>query len=121
MVNPLRSCGTGDELSVSRRQPSVTTPKHLVTVDRALPYRTIFRPALRSYEETRDQALGHPPMMRDERQIDIDQRVGLREPFPGGGDGAKAVDDPFVLPQQIRMRFQVLLLRDFAAAGPKLH
>src|SRR6266508_882708 len=65
-------------------------PKHPVAVHSAAPHRTVFRPALRSYEQAFDQALCHPPVVSDERQIDVDQRVGFREPLPGRSNAAKA-------------------------------
>ena len=95
-------------------------PKDPVAADSAAPHRTVFRPALRSYEQTFDQALCHPPVVRDERQINVDQRVGFGEPLPGRINTAKAVNDPLVLAQQVRMRLQVLLVRNFAATSPIL-
>jgi hypothetical protein len=58
--------------------------------------------------------------MRDEGQIDVDQRVGFCEPLPGRSNTAKAVNDPLVLAQQVRMRLQVLFVRNFTATGPEL-
>jgi hypothetical protein len=42
--------------------------------------------------------------MDPKRQIDVDQRVGGREPLPGGSHGAEAIDDPFVATQDIGVR-----------------
>ena len=95
-------------------------PNHLVAVHRAAPHRTVFRPALRCCEQAFDQALCHPPVVRGERQIDVDQRVGFREPLPGRSNTAKAVDDPLVLAQQVRMRLQVLFVRNSRRRRPEL-
>jgi hypothetical protein len=57
-------------------------------------------------------------MMRDERQINIDEGVSPRESLPGRRNTAVAVDDPFVLTQQLCVGFQVFFVRSFAAASP---
>src|SRR3954451_22343751 len=67
-----------------------------------------------------DQALCYPPMMRDERQIDVGERVGSGEPLPGRSNIAKALDEPLVLAQQVRMRFHVVFVRNLSATGPEL-
>src|SRR4029077_11577523 len=95
-------------------------PNYLVAVHRAAPHRTVFRPALRCCEQAFDQALCHPPVVRGERQINVDQRVSFSEPLPGRSNTAEAVNDPLVLAQQVRMRLQVLFVRNSAAAGPDM-
>jgi len=59
--------------------------------------------------------------MSEERQINVNQRIGDRKPFPGSRHVAEAVDDPFVTPQEIGVRLQEFVMRDFRAAGPELH
>jgi hypothetical protein len=103
VMNPHRSRRIGDKLPVSGRHSAMAKPNDLVAVHSTCPHWTVFRPALRSCEQTLDQVLCHPAVVRDERQIDVDQRVGFGEPLPGRSDAAKAVNDPLVLAQQVRM------------------
>ena len=104
MVNLLRSRAVSDEPPASGCQPTMAKPGHLVAVHGAAPYRTAFRPTLRNYERAFDQALGYPPVMRQERKTDVDQRVCGCETLPGRGSTAVAVNYPLVLPEQVRMR-----------------
>jgi hypothetical protein len=57
--------------------------------------------------------------MGRERQIDVDQRIGGGEPLPGRRN-AKSVNDPFVTAQQLGVRLEVFVVRDFAAIGFEL-
>ena len=116
MVDPLRRRCIGDKLAVAGRQSAMATPEHLVAVDRAGPDRTVCRPAFRVDEQTFGKPLGDPPMMGREGQIDVNKRIGSREPLPCGRDAAEAVDDPLVPAQQLRMRLQVLLAWNLGAA-----
>jgi len=59
--------------------------------------------------------------VRGKGQIDVDQGVGFREALPGRLGGAEPVDDPRVLPQQISMRLQEVLVRYRNATRPVLH
>jgi hypothetical protein len=51
--------------------------------------------------------------MNQKRQIDVDQRIGGREPLPRESRTAKTIDDPFIPAQQIGVRLQEFMLRDF--------
>ena len=112
-MNPLCSGRLDNKLPVLRREPGVAKPQHLVAAHAAAPDRAVFRPAIRRDEQAGDQALGDPPVVRDEGQIDVNQRVGLGEPLPGRSDTAKPVDDPFIPAQQVCVLSQELFVRDF--------
>src|SRR5215831_14682523 len=101
MMNPLGSRHIGDKLPVLGRQAAMAKPQHLVALHSAAPHRTVFRPALRSYEDTFDQPFRYPPVVRDEREIKVDQRVSSGEPFPRRSNTSKTVDDPLIFQQQI--------------------
>src|SRR5579864_7833631 len=98
-MDPLESCSLGDKLPVLRRQSAVAKPEHLVAIHGAAPHWTVFRPALWSCEQTFDQPFCDPPMVHDERQINVDQCVSLGESFPGRSNTAKAIYDPLVSAQ----------------------
>jgi hypothetical protein len=83
----------------------MAAPNDLVAVYRAAPHRAVLRPALGIDEQAFDQALRDPPIMDDERQIDVDERVGLREALPCRCDRTEAVNDPLFALQQIRVDF----------------
>jgi hypothetical protein len=51
----------------------------------------------------------------------MDQRIGGGEPLPGNRHIAKPVDDPFVTAEDIGVRLQEFVMRDFCAARPELH
>src|SRR5580704_16274963 len=95
-------------------------PSHLVAVHGAAPYRTAFRPTLRIYEQAFDQALGYPPVVCEERKIDVDQRVCSCETLPGRSSTAVAVNYPRVLAKQVRMRRQVLFVGNFTTTDSVL-
>src|SRR6185503_1178301 len=120
VVNPLRGRGLTDELPIPGSQVTVTEPEHAIAVQGAAPHWTILWPTLRGYEESFDEALGHPPAVRQEREIDVDQRIGYSEPLPGGGHTTKAIDDPFLTEDERGVGLQVLLMRDFATTSPVL-
>jgi hypothetical protein len=53
---------------------------------------------------------------RDELSV-LDQGVRAGEAFPGGFRATKAVDDPGLRLQQLRVGLQVVVVRDVAATG----
>ena len=76
---------------------------------------------LHACEQPFDKALGHPDAMKQKWQVDIDQRIGSREPLPRESLTAKAIDDPLLLTQQIGVRLQELVLGYFDASRFELH
>jgi hypothetical protein len=42
-----------------------------------------------------------------ERQVDVDQRIGRGEPLPSGCHTAEAIDDPLVTADEIGVDLQV--------------
>jgi hypothetical protein len=58
--------------------------------------------------------------VREDRQVDVDQRVGGGESLPRGGDGAEAVDDPRVPADEIGVDGQVLVVRHRRSTRPEL-
>src|SRR4051812_25692754 len=93
---------------------------HTVALHRAAPYRTVLRPALGVREKALDKPFRHPSVMSEQRQIDVYQRVSRREPCPCGRDAAESVDHPAIAREQIGVRFEILLVRNLAAAGSEL-
>jgi hypothetical protein len=92
-------------------------PEHAIARERAAEHRAAFRPSLRVF--TFEEPLRHPPEVPRERQIDVDERVRESEALPGGLAVAEAFDDPRVLPQDLRVGLEVLLVRNLAAAVPE--
>src|SRR5215472_18678302 len=92
-----------------------------IAAQRAAPQWTGFRPAFRVCEQPFDEPLGHPGVMNKERQIDVDQRIGEREPLPGESRAAKTVDDPLIATQHIGVQLQEFIRRDFCAPRSELH
>src|SRR5262245_40147399 len=117
VANPLRCGGVGHELSVLGSQAAVAKPEHAIALHRAAPQWTVVRPPRRICEQALDEALGHPPAVRDERQTDVDQRIGGREPLPGGRLAAETIDDPRVAADEIGVHLEVLVMRDCGTAG----
>ena len=93
---------------------------HAIAVYCAAPHWTILWPTLWGDEQTFDEPLGHPPVVSDERQIDMDQRICCGEPFPGRSETAEAFNNPFFTSEEISVGLEVLLMRDFATPGLKL-
>src|SRR5262245_53176102 len=93
----------------------MTEPDHAIAVQRAAPYRTVFRPAIRVAKQALDEALCDPPVMRKHWQVDVDQCVGSGEPLPRRYDTAKAVDDPLIPPEDVGVHSQKLLMWELAA------
>jgi len=77
-------------------------------------------PALGACEEPFDEALGHPPVVNQERQIRVDQRIGCGESLPNGWHTAKTIDDPLVTVDEIGVYLQVFIVRDWLTIGFKL-
>ena len=115
VVNPFRTCHISDKLPISGRQPAMTEPKDAVAVHGAAPHGAILRPALRVYEKALDEALRHPPVMRKKGQVNVDQRIRRREPLPGRGNTAKAINDPLVSAEKVGVYLQVLVMWNLAA------
>lgn len=46
----------------------------------------------------------------------MNERIRCFEPFPQQLDAAKAIDDPFVISQQCRVRLNILFVRDSCAS-----
>jgi len=59
--------------------------------------------------------------VREEREVEIDQGVGDREPLPRRGDGAEPIDDPLVAAEEIGVGPQVLVVRHRGSACLELH
>src|SRR5262245_18700349 len=104
----------GCEIAVAKRDDPIATK-------RAGPQWTAFRPALRVCEQPFDEALGHPGVMKQKWQIDVDQRIGGREPLPRENLTVKAIDDPLLSAQQTGVRLQELVAGYFDASRFELH
>ena len=74
-------------------------PNHAIAIHGAAPQGAIRWPALRIYEQALDEALGNPPAVSQQRQVNVDQRVRHRTPLPGRSNTAKTIDDPGVATQ----------------------
>jgi hypothetical protein len=59
--------------------------------------------------------------MNQKRQVDVDQRIGGREPLPRDSRTAKTIDDSFIPAQQIGVRLQEFVLRNFDAPRSESH
>ena len=116
VVNPFRSRHISDKLPISGRQPTMTEPNHAVAVQSAAPHWAILWPALRSFEKTLDEALCDPPVMRKEREVNVNKRISCRKPVPSRGDTAKAVNDPLVSAEEVCVYLQVLVMWNLATA-----
>jgi hypothetical protein len=93
----------------------MTAQDHSVAVQRAGPHGTILGPALWTFEKALGEALRDPPVVHQNGQVDVNQRVGGREPLPSRGDTAKAIDDPIVSAEEVCVFAQVLLARNLSA------
>lgn len=61
-----------------------------------------------------------PPVVREERQVDVHERVGRGEALPRGRDTAKTIDDPSVSVEEVGVDLQVLLVGNLASARSEL-
>ena len=118
---PLEGGCVRNEQTVPGRETTVAKRDDTIAAKRAAPQWTAFRPALRVCKQDFDEALGHPGVMHQEWQIDVDQRIGGSESFPRESRTAKTIDDPLILAQQIGVRLQELVLGDFYAPRSELH
>ncbi len=82
MVNPFGETRIGDKLPIFGRQPAVTKPNHLIALHRAFPERAIFRPARRISNKTLGESPCDPPVMGQDRKVDVNKRIGYGESFP---------------------------------------
>src|SRR5262245_6290499 len=89
MVNALVLSRFGDERPIPWRQAPMTQPKHAIALEGAPEHGTVLGPAFGSCEKALHEALGDPPKVREQRQIDVDQGVGRRETLPGRLDAAE--------------------------------
>src|SRR5262249_37636541 len=94
----------------------MTSPNYPVTIERAFPYRTIFRPPLRIPEQPSGKSLGHPPIVGMDWQVDVYKGVSYGEPLPNGRKTAVTIDYPLIPGEDVSMDRQVLVIRDLAAA-----
>src|SRR5262245_9497143 len=120
VVDPLGRGLLGDELPVSWRQAAVAEPDHPIAAHGAAPHWALLRPSLRSGELAPGEALGHPPVVHEKRQVDVHERVGRREALPRGSDTAKTIDDPLVSAEEVGVDLQVLLVGNLAPARSEL-
>src|SRR5262245_66380817 len=102
-----------DEQTVLVCETAVAKRDDAIAAKRAAPQRTIFWPTFGVCEQPFDQALSYPAVMNQKRQIDVDQRIGGREPLPRESRAAEAIDDPFIPAQQFSVRRCEFLLRGF--------
>src|SRR5262249_56165283 len=110
-----------DELPVSWRQATVAEPDHPIAAHRAAPHRALLGPSLRGRELAPGEALRDPPVVREERQVDVHERVGRGEALPRGRDTTKTIDDPLVSSEEVGVDLQVLLVRNLASARSELY
>jgi len=80
---------------------AIAEADHAVAVQRAAPNRTVFRPTLWIHEEALYEAFGDPPVVSEQREVYVDQRVGCRESFPSRCDAPKPINDPLIPQQEI--------------------
>jgi hypothetical protein len=83
VMNALRRRHIGNKLPVLRRQIAMAERDDLIARQRAAPKRAAFWPALRIGNQALDQSRRHSPVVREKRQIDVDQSVSSVEPLPG--------------------------------------
>src|SRR5262245_13350379 len=121
VVYPLGGGCLRSEQPVLRCEIAVAKRDDPIAAKRAAPQWTAFRPALRVCEQPFDKALGHPDVMKQKWEVDIDQRIGGREPLPRESLTAKAIDDPLLSAQQIGVCLQELVLGYFDASRFELH
>jgi hypothetical protein len=121
VVYPLGGGCLRDEQTVLGCEIAVAKRDHAIAAKRAAPQWTTFWPAFGICEQPFDEALSHPAVMNQKGQIDVDQRIGCRKPLPRESRTAKAIDDPFILAQQIGVRLSEFVLRDFDAPRSELH
>src|SRR5947208_171219 len=103
-MNPLRCRCVGNKLPIARGQVTVAQRENAIAAHRAAPQRTVVWPALRAYEQSFDETLGHQSVVSQEWQIDINQRIGGGETFPGRRNTTKAVNDPLFTAQEISVQ-----------------
>ena len=58
--------------------------------------------------------------MCEQRQVDVHERVRTGEALPGGRAATVPINDPRVTLQQLRVRLQIVLVRNLGAAGSVL-
>ena len=109
------------ELPVSRSQVAMTKSYHTVSVQRAAQDRTVLWPALRIDEKAHHEAFGDPPVVSEPWKVHVNQRVSRGESLPRGRNAPKAIDDPTIPRQKIRVCREILFFRDLTAATPVLH
>jgi len=120
VMNPFGTCHISDKLPISWCQPAMAQPNDPVAVHSAPPHGAVLRPALWSYAKAREEALRHPPVMRKKGQVNVDQRIRCGEPLPGRSHTTKAINDPLVSAQKVRVYLQVRIMRNLAATGSVL-
>src|SRR5262249_6095363 len=89
MMHTLAGCLFGDQLPVSGSQLLVAKLNHTIAAQGAAPHGAILRPALRCNKYALDQAFGYPGVVREERQVHVDQRVCRGETLPSRRHTAK--------------------------------
>src|SRR3954471_24736594 len=114
-MNPLRRRRLRDVLAIARRQVAMAQADDAIAVEGAFPHGRILGPALRIAEQAADQPARRSPIVRSDRQIDIDQRVSRAEPLPRRGDTAVAIDDPSLPAEDVGMEFQIRSVGNFPA------
>src|SRR5215472_5262051 len=95
-------------------------PDHPIAAHGAAPHRAVLRPSLRSGELASGETLRDPPVVREERQVDVHERVGRGEALPRGGDTAKTIDDPLISAEEVGVYLQVLVVGNPAPARSEL-
>src|SRR5258708_3513584 len=100
---------------IFRRQMSITEPNSPVAVQRDAPHGAILWPTLRISKKALHEALCDPPVMRQKGKVDVNERIGCVEPVPRRSDTVIAINDPPILLEEVRVNFQILLVRDLAA------
>src|SRR5215472_17654397 len=110
----------GDELPIPWRQVAMAEPDHPIAAHGAAPHRAVLRPSLRSGELASGETLRDPPVVREERQVDVHERVGRGEALPRGGDTAKTIDDPLISAEEVGVYLQVLVVGNPAPARSEL-
>ena len=114
MVDSLGRGLLGDELPIPWRQVAMAEPDHPIAAHGAAPHRALLRPSLGSGELASGETLGDPPVVREERQVDVHERVSRGEALPRGRDTAKTIDDPLVSVEEVGVDLQVLLVANLA-------
>src|SRR5258708_10884974 len=100
---------------IFRRQMSITEPNSPVAVQRDAPHGAILWPPPRISKKALHEAICDPPVMRQKGKVDVNERIGCVEPLPRRRDTVIAINDPPILLEEVRVNFQILLVRDLAA------